>query len=81
MWYFKTRSNVINGLCQPLNGYYLGALLFYNPKDLDCIGVLSFLRSVHAFFGFFTSVKSQIRVCLRRGFFQTTFKVESENGV
>ena len=25
---------------------------FYNPKDLDYIGVLSFFRSVHAFSAF-----------------------------
>ena len=37
---------------------------FYNLKDLDCICVLSFLRSVPPFFGLFTSVRSQLRVVI-----------------
>ena len=39
-------------------------LVFCNPKDLDCFSVLSFLRCVHAFFGFFTSVRIQIMVVI-----------------
>ena len=31
-------------VCQPLNGYYLGALFFYNSKNLNCIGALSFFK-------------------------------------
>ena len=45
---------VIISRCQPLNGCYLGALLCYNPMDLDCIGVLFFVRNVHAFFSTFS---------------------------
>ena len=55
---------VINSRREPLNGYYLGALLFYNPKYLDCIGKLSLLRSVHNFFGFVTSMGSQFGVVI-----------------
>ena len=39
-------------------------LVFYNPKDLDSFSVLSFLRSVHAFFCFFTSLRIQITVVI-----------------
>ena len=33
---------LINSHRRPLKSYYLGALLFYNPRDLDCIGEQSF---------------------------------------
>ena len=85
---------MINSHHQPLNGYNLGALLFfyYNPKYLDCIGVL-FFEDMFTFFRLFhVSEKStqsgdsnhaevvnvaKIRVSLGRDVFQTTFKVES----
>ena len=66
-------------------------LNFYISKNLNCIGALSFSRSVHAFFGFHASEKSNYsggfdhteigkgaknRVNLERDFFQNTFKVE-----
>ena len=38
------------------NGYYLGALLFYNSKNLNCIGALSVFttrRGVMIFYRFF----------------------------
>ena len=37
----------VNSRRQPLNGYYLGALLFNNLKELNCIGgaVLSFVET------------------------------------
>ena len=38
----------------------VGALSFYNPKCLDCIGALSFVSCVHLFSGFFTSIRRQI---------------------
>ena len=35
-------------------------LVYYDSKNLNCIGALSFLRSFHAFFGFFPSVRSPL---------------------
>ena len=76
-------------------GSIIGLLLvFYNSKNLNCIGALSFfLRSVHIFSWFLKSNWSsdfghaetgnwaKKRVVLRREIFRSNFKVEWDYGV
>ena len=45
MWHFVFLFCIFINHRQPVNGYYSGGRsLFYNPKYLECIGTLSFLR-------------------------------------
>ena len=74
-------------------GYYC-ARIFYNSKNLNCIGALSFfLRSVHTFSWFWSQIGVVILVTPKQemerksewfcgvNFFRSNFKVEWENGV
>ena len=52
---FSGLPNVqINSRRQPINGYYLVDLIFYNSKNLNCIG-RCLLRSLHTFSWFLKS--------------------------
>ena len=77
-----------------LNGYYLGALLFFQFKEFELYwGAVFFLSSVHTFSWFLKSNWSsdfshaengkgaKKRVVLRSGIFCSVLKVEWENGV
>ena len=81
---------LINSRRQPLNGYYLGALLFTIQRIWIVLGCCLFFRSVHTFLWFLKSNWSsdfgnaetgsgcEKRVVLRRDIFHSNFKVESE---
>ena len=84
---------LMNSQRKPLNGYYLGALLFTIQRIWIVLGRCLFLSSVHTFSWFLKSNWSsgfghaetgggaKRRVFCGVNFFRSNFKVEWENGV